>query len=405
MRRPARSRDNDRVNADVVPRLGGRQQIWRLSAAAAVGVPVWLYTGVLLRWHTGETGWWFRVGDPLVALGCLTVLLWRRRFPLPVAMTVALASAASAADTGAVLLALASVSTRRRPVEIGIIVLAYVTGAQFSAGFYPAQSSPGSWWIQLAFLALTAGIAVAVGTAVGARRVEVRSLRARAQSAEREQTARAAQARAMERNRIAREMHDVLAHRISLVAMQAGVLDHRGDLGTEESRVLLRGITDGSRQALEDLRDVLGVLRADPERPEPPQPSLDRIPELVADARSSGLDITLATTVTGEPSDALGRTCYRIVQEALTNAAKHAPGARVQITLEGAAGETLHVIVRNSSSTAPAAPPPSSGFGLLGLTERVTLAGGGITHHPTPDKGYLLTAHLPWPNHHGEERT
>ncbi|MCQ8829725.1 sensor histidine kinase [Streptomyces malaysiensis] len=392
------------MNTDVAPRLGWWQQTWRLTAAAAVGIPIWLSTGVLLRGQSAETGSWFLIGDPLVALGCLVVLLWRRRFPLTVAMTVAIASTASALATGAALLALGSISTRRRPVEIGAVGLAFVTASQFSA-FYSIQSPPSSLWLQLSFSVLIAGIAVAAGMAIGARRVEVRSLRERAESAEREQTARAAQARALERNRIAREMHDVLAHRISLVAMQAGVLDHRGNLTAEETRVLIRGIADGSHQALEELRDVLGVLRADPGRPEPPQPSLDRIPGLVDDARASGLDVTLTTTVTGTPSDVVGRTCYRIVQEGLTNAVKHAPGAHVHITLEGTAGDTLGVSVRNSAATTPTAQPPASGFGLLGLTERINLAGGELDHHPTPDGGYLLTARLPWPNPTHEKRT
>lgn len=394
----ARFRDNGQVNTDVAPRLGWWQQTWRLAAAAAVGIPVWLSTGVLLKGLGAETGSWFLIGDPLVAFGCLTVLVWRRRFPLAVAMTVAIASTASVMATGAALVALCSISTRRRPVEIGVVVLAYVTASQFAVDFYPVQTSPGSLWLQSALSALTAGIAAAVGMAIGARRVEVRSLRERAESAEREQTARAAQARALERNRIAREMHDVLAHRISLIAMQAGVLDHRGDLAAEENRVLVRGIADGSHQALEELRDVLGVLRADPGHPEPPQPSLDRVPGLVADARTSGLEVTLTTAVTGRPPDAVGRTCYRIVQEGLTNAAKHAPGAPVHITLEGTAGEELHVSVRNSAATTGNAQPPASGFGLLGLTERIDLAGGELSHHPTPDNGYLLTAQLPWPD-------
>ncbi|MBI0377729.1 sensor histidine kinase [Streptomyces albiflaviniger] len=371
-------------------------------AAAAVGIPLWLSTGVVMRGQSTETGSWFFIGDPLVALGCLTALLWRRRFPLGVAMTVAIASTASALASGAAFLALVSLSTRRRPVECGVVGLALVTASQFAGGFYPTPTGP--LWLALAFPALIAGIAVAVGMAIGARRVEVRSLRDRAESAEREQTARAAQARALERNRIAREMHDVLAHRISLVAMQAGVLDHRGDLTAEENRVLVRGIAEGSHQALEELRDVLGVLRADPGRPEPPQPSFDRVPDLVADARTSGLDVTLTTTVPGTPSDVVGRTCYRIVQEGLTNAAKHAPGAHVHITLEGTVGDSLNVSVRNSPATTATAPPPASGFGLLGLTERVALAGGALDHHPTPDSGYLLTARLPWPNPTHEKR-
>ena len=392
------------MNTDVAPRLGWWQQTWRLGAAAAVGIPLWLSIGVVLRRQTGETGSWFVIGDPLVAFGCLTALLWRRRFPGAVAMTVAIASTASALASGAAFLALVSISTRRRPVEIGGVALTFVTASQFADGAYPVQSSPGLSWYQLAFPALIAGIAVAMGMATGARRVEVRSLRDQAESARREQTARAAQARALERNRIAREMHDVLAHRISLVALQAGVLDHRGDLTPEENRVLVRGIADAAHQALEELRDVLGVLRADPGRPEPPQPSLDHIPELVADARTSGLDVTLTTTVAGTPSDVVGRTCYRIVQEGLTNAAKHAPGAHVHITLDGTAGDNLNVSVHNSPATTATAQPPTSGFGLLGLTERVTLAGGKLDHHPTPDNGYILTARLPWPNPTHEER-
>ncbi|MEW2401036.1 histidine kinase [Streptomyces sp. NPDC046862] len=392
------------MNTDVAPRLGWWQQTWRLVAAAAVGIPLWLSVGVVQRGQATGTGSWFVIGDPLVALGCLTALLWRRRFPLAVAMTVAIASTASALASGAALLALVSISTRRRPVEIGVVALALVTASQFAGGFYPVPSSPGLLWYQLAFPALIAGIAVAMGMAIGARRVEVKSLRDRAESAEREQTARAAQARALERNRIAREMHDVLAHRISLVAMQAGVLDHRSNLTAEENRLLVRGIADGSHQALEELRDVLGVLRADPDRPEPPQPSLDRIPELVDDARASGLNVTLTSTVTETPSDIVGRTCYRVVQEGLTNAAKHAPGAPVHITLEGTAGDDLIVSVHNSPATTATAPPPASGFGLLGLTERITLAGGKLDHHPTPDNGYLLTAQLPWPNPTREKR-
>ncbi|MFC7983720.1 sensor histidine kinase [Streptomyces sp. NPDC057336] len=393
------------MKADAAPRLGRWQQTWRLAAAAAVGVPAWLSVGVLLRWQEAEPGSWFRVGDPLVALGCLTALLWRRRFPLAVALTVAIASPASALATGAALLALASLSARRRPVEIAVVSSAFVTASQFAVGLYPVARPPGSLWFQLAFPALTAGIAVAAGLAVGARRVEVRSLRERAESAEREQAARADRARALERNRIAREMHDVLAHRISLVAMQAGVLDHRSDLSAEENRVLVRGIADGSHQALEELRGVLGVLRADPGRPEPPQPSLDRVPDLVADARASGLDVTLTTTVSGTPSDVAGRTCYRIVQEGLTNAAKHAPGTRVHVRVEGCAGGGLGVSVRNSPATARNPRPPASGFGLLGLTERVGLAGGELDHRPTPDNGYVLTARLPWPNPTPERNT
>ncbi len=393
------------MNEDIAPRLRGWQQVWRLLAAAALGIPFWLSTGVLLpRGCAPDTCTWFAIGDPLLALGCLTALVWRRRFPFVITLTVAIASTASTLATGAGFLALCSLATRRRPIEIGIVSLAYVTASQFGDQLYPIQDPPDVLWADLGVPVLSAGIAVAIGIAVGARRVEVRSLRDRADSAEREQAARATQARTLERNRIAREMHDVLAHRISLVAMQAGVLDHRRNLPVEENRELIRGIAEASHQALEELRDVLGVLRTEPGRVEPPQPSLDRIPGLVAESRASGLDVTLTNTVQGDPSDVVGRTCYRIVQEGLTNAAKHAPGASVHVTLHGAQGDDLRISVRNSAATTVTR-PPTSGFGLLGLTERLALAGGRLDHHPTRDNGYLLTAQLPWPHHSNEKRS
>ncbi|MGW4843209.1 sensor histidine kinase [Nocardia brasiliensis] len=391
------------MDSDSAARLGARQQSWRLAAAAVLGTAFWFALATALpAGCTADTCSWFITGDPLIALGCLTVLLWRRRFPFTVALAVVIASAASTLATGAALLALCSLATRRRPVEIIVVAAAYVTAAQFSEDLYPIGPVP--LWLQLVLPLLSAGIAVATGVAIDARRAEVRSLRDRADSAEREQAARAAQAQATERNRIAREMHDVLAHRISLVAMQAGVLDHRDDLSAEDKRTLIRGIAEGSRQALEELRDVLGVLRADPDRPEPPQPTLDRIPELVLEARSAGLDVTLATTVTATPPETLGRTGYRVVQEGLTNAAKHAPAAQVHITVAGTPGSELHVSVRNSAAATAVARPPASGFGLLGLAERITLAGGTLDHHRTADNGYVLAAQLPWPGHDHEKR-
>lgn len=143
---------------DVVPRLGVWQQAWRLTAAVALSLPVWLSTLALMRNQPGGPGSWILVGDPLVALGCLTVLLWRRRWPLTVALTVAVVSTVSALASGAALLALCSVSTRRRPVEIGSVVLAYVIASQLAIGMYPVQSSAEAyWWVQIAVPTLTAG--------------------------------------------------------------------------------------------------------------------------------------------------------------------------------------------------------------------------------------------------------
>ncbi|WP_267715802.1 LuxR C-terminal-related transcriptional regulator [Streptomyces sp. CoH17] len=141
------------------------------------------------------------------------------------------------------------------------------------------------------------------------------------------------------------------------------------------------------------------MLRADPGSPEPPQPSLDRIPDLVADTRASGLDVRLTDTVAGTPPDGVGRTCYRIVQEALTNAAKHAPGAVVRVTLGGAAGGTLDIGVRNGPAPLRPARPPASGFGLLGLGERITVAGGHPILSPAATARVIAAATGPDSSH------
>ncbi len=379
-------------------------QAWRLLAAAAMGVLIWIVTASQLP--VGASGPridWMITGDPLIALGCLIALLWRRRFPVTITLAVILASTVSVLAGGASLLALCSLATRRRPAETVVAAVLSVVTAMLTVGFYPHRESTGPLWLVISLPTLMVGIVVAVGAAIGARREEVRSLRERAESAEREQAARAAEARIVERHRIAREMHDVLAHRVSLVAMQAGVLGHRPDLPADQVAELARGIAEGSHKALEELRDVLGVLRASPDGLEPPQPSLEDLPALVANARSLGLDVTLTATTTGEPPAAIARTVYRIVQEGLTNAGKHAPGARVVVTVEGKAGDGLHATIRDSGAARKIAGPPVSGYGLLGLSERVELAGGELDHHAEPGGGFVLAARLPWPVREGSE--
>ncbi|MEV1044508.1 histidine kinase [Streptomyces sp. NPDC049916] len=382
------------------------QQAVRIVAAAAVGVAVWLLTGALLpRGCAADSCVWFITGDPLIALGCLAAVAWRRRFPVSVAFAVSLVSAASALASGAALLAVGSLATRRRPAEIATVAGAFIVAPLFTTGLYPIEQAPGTPWTLLALQTLTLGVAVATGWAVGARRAEVRSLREWARGAEREQAALADRARVLERNRIAREMHDTLAHRISLVALQAGALDHRADLPDEERGVLVRGIADGSYRALEDLRDVLGVLRAEqPDRPAPPPPAYDGVPGLVADARTSGMDVTLTDDLTSGPPDALGDLCFRVVREALTNAAKHAPGAPVLITLDGGPGGALGVTVRSGPAARTHTAPPTSGYGLPGLAERVRTLGGSIAHDPAADGGFVLSVRLPWPEGEPERR-
>jgi signal transduction histidine kinase len=245
--------------------------------------------------------------------------------------------------------------------------------------------------------------ATAWGMYVRARRQLLLTLRERAERAEADQRLHAERARTAERTRIAREMHDVLAHRISLLALHAGALEVRPDQPPEQVQQTAELLRATARQALEELRGVIGVLRDEPgQQPTPaaPQPTLADIPRLVDETRRAGANIEFEIRVdpTGDVPDALGRDAYRIVQEALTNIGKHARGTAARVCVGGSAGSGLHVSVRNRLpvSTHPGPSLPGSGAGLLGLQERVALAGGTLIHGPDEYGDFVVNAELRW---------
>ncbi|MGI5397512.1 sensor histidine kinase [Streptomyces sp. CA-251251] len=231
----------------------------------------------------------------------------------------------------------------------------------------------------------------------------VRSLRERALRAEQESELNAAQARHREREAIAREMHDVLAHRLSLLSVHAGALKFNPHAPTEQIQQAADVVAVSARQAMEDLRQVLGVLRtpltADAtDRAEPPQPTLGDLRHLIAENREAGMDVEvdLQLTQAEQLDDFTSRTVYRIVQEALTNARKHAPGEQVRVALTGAPGEglTLEIVNTLGESRAQGA-PVGAGLGLIGLAERAALAGGRLTYGADTGRHSVL-ARLPW---------
>jgi signal transduction histidine kinase len=136
---------------------------------------------------------------------------------------------------------------------------------------------------------------------------------------------------------------------------------------------------------------VIGVLRAPVQ--ELPQPTLADLPAMIAESARAGMPVVLCSSVSGDVPDTIGRTVYRVVQESLTNARKHAAGSTVTVDVTGT-GDSVTVTVVNTSAESTA---PGSGQGLIGLTERVALAGGTLTHGPTPDGGWRVSAWLPWP--------
>ncbi|WP_229870221.1 sensor histidine kinase [Streptomyces phaeofaciens] len=211
-----------------------------------------------------------------------------------------------------------------------------------------------------------------------------------------------------ERNRIARELHDVVAHHMSVISIQAQVAPHLVENPSEELKDNLAGIRQNALEALAELRRVLGVLRSEnPEdpyglgaagtgsAPDTPQPTLDRLDALLENTRAAGLDIT--AVISGEaPAYPPGvqLSAYRIVQEALSNALRHAPGSHVRVTV-GHDVEGLRLEILNSRPSGPVRPSPGVGHGLLGMRERAMMLGGHVMAHPTLHGGFLVSAFLP----------
>ncbi|MFI5470440.1 sensor histidine kinase [Streptomyces cacaoi] len=211
-----------------------------------------------------------------------------------------------------------------------------------------------------------------------------------------------------ERNRIARELHDVVAHHMSVISIQAQVAPHLVENPSEELKENLAGIRNNALEALAELRRVLGVLRSEnPEdpyglgaagtgaAPDTPQPTLDRLDALMENTRAAGLDVV--ATVEGEAPvypPGVQLSAYRIVQEALSNALRHAPGSQVRVEVTHHA-RGLYLEVTNSRPRGPVPSSPGAGHGLLGMRERAVMLGGHVSAYPTLHGGFAVSAFLP----------
>jgi len=355
--------------------------------------------GLVPEWRSAPTWliWLDLVASTIAAIG----LWWRRSWwlgPLALYCLICAFFTVAGAITGLIVLFTVAVH-RRFAVLATFAVPALALGAVFSL-LRPEEGQ--SFLESFLWSSVILVITCLVGMVIRARRQLVLSLRDRAERAEAEQQLRVAQARALERNRIAREMHDVLAHRISLLSLHAGALEVQPDAASERVTAAAGVIRASAHQALQDLREVIGVLRDDgPEGPpERPQPTLGELPALADESRSAGVKVRLDVGVEADAVPAgTGRTAYRIVQEALTNARKHAPGTAVRVAVGGAAGDGLTIDVRNPwPITGPALAIPGAGTGLIGLAERASLAGGRLSHGRTAQNEFALTAWLPWPS-------
>jgi signal transduction histidine kinase len=264
-------------------------------------------------------------------------------------------------------------------------VIAWVTALTVVPVFVFAPRA-NAWGAAVLFVA----IALA-GDLVSRRRRSRDELARQAELTELEQARRAV---LEERARIAREMHDVVAHHMSMIAVQAETAPYR-ITGLPASALAEFGtIASGAREALGDMRRLLGVLRAETDESlRAPQPGLSDVAALVETAQRAGVEVSLATDDVAEVSEAVGLAAYRIVQEALANAARHAPGGPVRVSVRGSA-DALWVEIGNDPG-APTTADDGPGHGLVGMRERSALLGGTLEAGPAPGGGYRVAARLP----------
>lgn len=324
-------------------------------------------------------------------LGCVLALgVWR--WPIPIALGLAGLATLSITATPAATMATAVVACKHRIGTSAWVAVAGIAGHAILGLWRPMPGLPYSWWLVLDVI--THAALVGWGSLIKARKELIDSLRERARRAEAEQGRRIAEARAAERTALAREMHDVLAHRLSLVATYSGALEYRQDANPAQLAKAAGVIRDGVHQALDELREVITVLRDD--TAQRPQLGIDDLPTLIAETLATGTEVDFEDDTPTAPPPPTSRTTYRIIQEGLTNARKHAPGQPVRITLTGTPGDSLRVSLSNP---APDVAPtiPGTGTGLVGLTERVRLTGGHLDHELTATGEFVLQASLPWP--------
>lgn len=332
----------------------------------------------------------------IVAPAMALSLLWRRTRPL-VALTAVMA--------GLVGLSLAFGSTQAWTNVFVIIVAVYSAAAHASnplvvvvvaaAGIAvftlqdPLIHSFGEalWSSSLTGLTFLAGMG---GRALQAR---ASALERRAETLDLEEEERAAAAAAEERRRIARELHDIISHSLGVVVLQAGAAEQVLHRDPERAREVLRSIRATGQEAIAEMATLLGLIRAGPETSREPQPCLDDVDQLVATMREAGLAINLDFQGRRRPLPAaLELSAFRVVQEGLTNAAKHAPGARVAVRVNFG-DEELEIEVTDDGS--PSSNGPGARHGLAGMRERVAVFGGRFEAVPRPEGGWLLRAAFP----------
>ncbi|MFC7216772.1 sensor histidine kinase [Streptomyces polyrhachis] len=343
--------------------------------------------------------------EAAVAVAASAALVWRRRAPRTVlvltgALTVghvALASgdprAPIALSAVVALYTVAARTDRHTTWRLAVVTVGVLTGAMMLFGERP--------WYADENLGVFAwgGMAAGIGDAVRSRRAYVEAIKERAERAEATREQEARRRVTEERMRIARELHDVVAHHIALVNVQAGVASHVMDARPDQAKEALSHVREASRAALEELRATVGLLRqsGDPEAPKEPAPGLGVLDQLLDGFERAGVPVAVEVSVDGALPRAVDLTAYRVLQEALTNAHKHAgPDVRVEARVLKRDG-ALEVTVRDDGRGPDGAEAEAGGHGLIGMRERTAALGGSCRAGARADgaAGYEVQVRLP----------
>ncbi|SFT62226.1 Signal transduction histidine kinase [Geodermatophilus amargosae] len=367
-----------------------------LDLAVAVGLAVWGLVEVVLSPDLAP------VPGTLFVLVATLPLALRRRFPGWVTAVVAAALVVHAATAEAaatftpfpsLLLAAFTVAVHVRslPAALGLGALPVAAmGVAGQLGYFGVEAARPRALVLLFFFV--------AGAWTGGRVVHHRALAAL--RAEEGSAAAADRAVAQERARIARELHDVVAHAVSVVVLQTGAAEQFVGRDPDRARGHIGMARRTATEAMAEMRHLLDVLR-EGEAVYLPQPGIERLPDLVDEARGAGLDVTLAVDVAESVPDGPSLAVYRIVQESLTNVLRHAPGARTTVAVGRAGGELTVEVRDHGRRTHPGGTHPapsglsSGGYGIPGMRERVRVYGGSLAVGPEPDGGWLVRAVLP----------
>jgi signal transduction histidine kinase len=343
-------------------------------------LPGALLTGVACAALLGYRAW-PRV-TAVAAVGCVVAVTALGYTETPLLLAPAIVA----------LFLLATRDSRTTAYVLTVIAVIAVVSAALAAG-PPSESltlkvfGPAAWLL----------LGTALGAAAWLRRTAAEAAHARAEYAERTREEEARHRVAEERIRIARELHDVVAHHLALANAQAGAVAHliRSDPG--QAGKLAAELSGTTSSALRELKAAVGLLRqdGDPEVSLEPPPGLARLPDLIASFRSAGLTVTVTTDREQRPlSPGVDLTAFRIISEALTNVVKHAPGSEARVRL-GYGSDLLRIAVANDTGADPPLPGGASGFGLIGMRERAQSVGGRISSGPCPGGGFEVTVELP----------